>query len=143
MEIGEAGAFDRIVVASAGKRDDSFFSGVDFDDKSLESWRDHFVTFREKKNCGDVSRARIRDTVQIARDFLRHWAGEEPEVPPTELAKDDLPQRRWIMKDQSRNFAVRRNVKRGCGSETRAENDYRVMAGRFLQFIERRQCCRS
>jgi hypothetical protein len=107
MEIREGGAFDGGIVAGAGERDDAFLSGVGVDDQTLEPRRDDFVFFCEQKNRGDMDTARVSDAVQIGRDFLRHWAGEQPQVPPAELPQDNLPQRWRIVQDQAGDLSVR------------------------------------
>src|SRR5205085_7998384 len=135
MEIGERGAFNRIVVTGAGKWDDALFTGVRVDHEALEAGRDHFVVFSEKKKSRHATVARVRDAVEFGRNFERHRTGEEPQVPPAELPQNDLTHGDWIVENESRDFSSSGNVKRGCCSEAGAKNDDRAIAGYFLQFI--------
>src|SRR5438105_1983007 len=105
MEIGERGAFNRIVVTGAGKWDDALFTGVRIDHEALEAGRDHFVVFGEKKNSRHATGARVRSTSRLRprpsgpRDRRCHKSAarkfpadrvDEPE--PT--ARSTLPARR-------------------------------------------------
>lgn len=139
MELGEAGAFDRAVVSGASERDDPLFAGVGVDHEMLEARRHHFVLLREQENGGNARRARVRDAVQIGGNFGSHRSGEQPQVPPAELAQDDLPQGGRIVQDQAGDLAVRRDVQSRRGSQARAEDDDRAITSDFLQFVECRQ----
>src|SRR4051812_26954429 len=143
MKIREGCVCDGIVMAGVWERDNPFFAGVSIDDELLKSPRDDFIVFGQEENGGSVARARVRDAVQLRWNFLSHGPGEEPEVPPPELPQDNLTQRRRIVQDQSSNFAMRGNMKRGRCPKACAENDDRMIARCFLQFVECRQRCRS
>ena len=136
MEIGEASAFNRRIMAGAGERDDAFFARVRVDDESLESRCNDFVFFGEKEDCRHVAGARVGDAVEIARDFLGHGAGEQPEIPPAKLPEDNLPERGRVVEDEAGDLVVCRDVKRGRGSEAGAEDNDRAIACDFLQFVE-------
>ena len=143
MKVGQSSAFYWIVVTGAGEWNDPLFTSVGVNDQTLKARRDDFIIGGEKKNGGHVTRAGVRHAVEFGRNFERHRTGEEPEIPPAELPEDDLPQGRRIMQNQARDFSVRGNVKRSRCSEAGAENDYRMVAGYFLQFVKRGQRRRS
>ena len=120
MEIGERGAFNRIVVTGAGKWDDALFTGVRIDHEALEAGRDHFVVFGEKKNSRHATGARVRDAVEFGRNFERHRTGEEPQVPPAELPQNDLTHGDWIVENESGDFSSCGDVKRRDTGPTRS-----------------------
>ena len=55
VKIRDAGAFERIVMAGAGERDDALFAGISIDDQALEFRRNDFIIFREQENRGDAN----------------------------------------------------------------------------------------
>src|SRR2546423_9806109 len=120
-------------MTGGGQRNDALFPGVGINDETLESRRDDFVVFGEKKNCGRMTRARVGDAVEIARNFLGHWSGEQPEVPPAKLAEDDLAQGRGIVQNQTCDFAMGGDVERAGSAEARTKNDDPAVGCDLLQ----------
>ena len=117
-------------MARAGQRDDALFSGVSVDDQALELRRDDFIIFREEENGRHANGPGVGDAVQIGWKFFRHRSGKEPQVPPAELAQDDLPQGRRVVQDQARDFSMRGDMQRGGRPQARAkDNDGAIARG--------------
>ena len=90
IQICERSSIDRIVVTGAAQFDDAFFSGACLDDKPVKPRRDDLIFLREQKNGRRSTRARVRNAVKISRDLQCHWTGQQPQIPPAELAQNHL-----------------------------------------------------
>src|SRR5437764_15322342 len=106
MNVSHDSALNRGVMVRAGQGDHLFFSREGIDHQALKSWRHDLIVFGEKKNRGGTNSFCVRDTIEFARNLQSDWSGEEPEVPPTIVAQDDLAQRSRIVKNKTANFAI-------------------------------------
>src|SRR5713101_1036026 len=87
----------------------------------LVARRYHFILFCQQKDCRGMNRLAGGNTVELFRNLQRKRTSEQPQIPPTELTKNNLPESRRIVENQSCNRAVCRDMKRGSRTEARAK----------------------
>lgn len=96
-------AGQRVIVPRAGQRDDVPGPGVGVHDQLVESRWDHLVAASQEEYRRYPDPARVGDRIQIRRDSGGNRAGHQPQVPPSVLAQNDLPQRDRVLKYRPRN----------------------------------------
>ena len=94
---------DGIIVARTRMNNDCFVARVRLQNHPLKPVAHNLVVIGQQEDRRGMNSSRVGDTVQFVRNLPRDRNRQQPEIPPSVCSDDELPQRRWVLNEQSSN----------------------------------------